>query len=158
VIESLCIAGRSAGLVIIAVTHARRHVDDGPAGRPPGRQLLPPRRGGAELLLDRLECLAPFLVASSGIDGFTGSSLEQELVAHRISHLLLCGFASELTVDSTLRSANDRGFECLVLTDALATIDHDVAARLLHSVTMSGGIFGALGTTTDVLSVLTPPR
>lgn len=122
-----------------------------PAGRtaPPGRQLLDV---SPELLNAFSD--SEYIIAAAGFDAFTGSSLENHLYANGFTHLLLAGFASELTVDSTLRSANDRGFECLVLTDALAPTDHQTAARVLHSVTMSGGIFGALGTTSDVLAAL----
>jgi biuret amidohydrolase len=129
VIESLCLVASSVGILTVAVTHARRRVGDGP----PGRSVLPPP-GKGDLLLDRLAASAPLVVVASGLDGFTGSSLEHELTVHGRTHLLLCGFASELTVDSTLRSANDRGFECLVLTDALASVDGDLADRALHSV------------------------
>ena len=53
-----------------------------------------------------------------------------------------------------MRSANDRGFECLTLTDAVAPHDPALAARAHHSVTMSGGIFGAIGTTADLLTAM----
>ena len=94
------------------------------------------------------------IVHAFGCDGFSASALDHTLVSHGRTHLLLAGFASEITVDSTLRRANDRGFECLVLTDALSPVDPDISARVLHSVTMSGGIFGALGTTAAVRAAL----
>ncbi len=71
--------------------------------------------------------------------------------------MLLAGFASELLLDSTLRSANDRGYECLTLSDAVAPFDPDVGERALASITMSGGIFGAVGTTAAVLDALCVP-
>ena len=69
--------------------------------------------------------------------------------ALRFDHLVLAGYASEVTVDSTVRTLNDRGFECLVLSDGCAPLDADLGARALRSLTMSGGIFGAHGRTAD---------
>jgi nicotinamidase-related amidase len=70
-------------------------------------------------------------------------------------YVVLAGLASELTVDSTVRTLNDRGHECLVLTDACAPVDRGLGRHAHASLTMSGGIFGALGTTTDLLAALT---
>jgi nicotinamidase-related amidase len=53
-----------------------------------------------------------------------------------------------------VRSANDRGYECLTLTDATAPLDAGTGARELRSITMSGGIFGAIGTATSLLDAL----
>jgi biuret amidohydrolase len=136
---------RATGIRTISVSHHRRATD----GAPPGRALFatPPAP---------LSALGPvdLEITASGVDAFTGTALERELFDGGITQLLLAGFASELTVDSTLRSANDRGFECLVLTDAIASIDDQLALRALNSVTMSGGIFGALGTSTQLLESL----
>lgn len=46
---------------------------------------------------------------------------------------------------STLTSANDRGYECLLLTDACAALAEQTRKGALSTVTMSGGIFGAVG-------------
>jgi nicotinamidase-related amidase len=89
-----------------------------------------------------------------GWDATFGSPLEVVLRGRGITHVLLAGLAAEATVDSTVRTLNDRGFECLVLTDACTAIDPDLLAHAQHSLTMSGGIFGALGCATDVLHSL----
>lgn len=94
------------------------------------------------------------VVTCAGYDAFYGSSLEAVLRARSIRCLVVVGFAAEIVVDSTLRSANDRGFECLVVSDAVAPIDPDLLKHALASVTMSGGIFGALGTSDAVLAAL----
>ncbi len=152
-IVDLSSALADAGVLAVAVTHQRQHR----IGDPPGRRFLP-APGDASAIVASNFCGVPLSVAAFGYDGFTGSSLEHQLHAHRRTRLFLCGFSSELTVDSTIRSANDRGFECLVLTDALAPLDPELNARALHSVTMSGGIFGALGTTGDLCDALAVDR
>ena len=60
----------------------------------------------------------------------------------------------EAGVHSTLRSANDRGYECLLITDACSLLDPDLGEASAKTVTMSGGIFGAIGYTKDVLDAL----
>ena len=94
------------------------------------------------------------IVTSVGIDGFFASPLEALLRSLGRDRVVLCGLGAETAVDSTLRSANDRGFECLTLIDAVAPHDPAVAARTHASVTMSGGIFGAIGTTADLLGAM----
>lgn len=82
----------------------------------------------------------------SGIDGFHGSPLDGLLRAEGRPLLAMCGFGLEGPVHSTLRSANDRGYECLTLVDASAPLDPETASPAVETITMSGGIFGAVGT------------
>jgi nicotinamidase-related amidase len=89
-----------------------------------------------------------------GMSGFSGSALDVELRRRGIDRLCIGGLGLESAVYSTLGAANDRGYECLALTDAVAFHDPDVGARALASITMSGGIFGALGTSTDLCDAL----
>ena len=98
---------------------------------------------------------ADVIVDASGWDGSFGSDLDPTLRAFDTRTIVLGGLASEITVDSTVRTLNDRGHECLVLTDGCAPADAVLGARAHHSLTMSGGIFGALGTTTHLIDALT---
>jgi len=72
------------------------------------------------------------------------------------THLLVAGHGLEGPVHSTLRSANDRGYECLLVIDACSPLDPGLAGAARSMVEMSGGIFGAVGTTADVLAALVP--
>jgi nicotinamidase-related amidase len=67
---------------------------------------------------------------------------------------VLGGLGLETAVYSTMTGANDRGYECLALIDASAPHDAQVAERALCSITMSGGIFGAVGTSTALCAAL----
>ena len=96
-------------------------------------------------------------VAAFGIDGFHGGPLDDVLRSERRTHLVLAGYGLEAPIHSTMRSANDRGYECLLLTDLSAPLTEDLVAGALSSVTMSGGIFGALGTSVDLLAALPEP-
>jgi nicotinamidase-related amidase len=93
-------------------------------------------------------------ITAAGIDGFFGSPLDIVLRSARCDLLLLVGLGLESTVHSTMRSANDRGYECLLVVDACAPLDADLVAPAISMIEMSGGIFGAVGTTDPVLAAL----
>jgi len=95
-------------------------------------------------------------LTAAGVDGFHGSPLDATLRTSGRDTLVLAGFGLEGPVHSTLRSANDRGYECLLVIDACASAAADpaVAAAARSSVEMSGGIFGAVGTASATLTVL----
>ena len=94
------------------------------------------------------------VVAAVGIDGFHGSPLDAVLRQAGRTHLLVAGHGIEGPVHSTIRSANDRGYECLLVTDACTALTPDLAPASAKTVTMSGGIFGAIGTAAAVLAAL----
>ena len=92
-----------------------------------------------------------------GIDGFYASPLDDLLRTNHRTHLLVVGHGIEAAVHSTLRSANDRGYECLLVVDACTTLTDDLGEPSAKTVTMSGGIFGAIGTAGAVLAALPDP-
>ena len=93
-------------------------------------------------------------ITAAGIDGFFGGPLDTVLRSAHCDLILLVGLGLETTVHSTMRSANDRGYECLLLVDACAPLDPDLVAPATSMVEMSGGIFGAIGMTDPVLAAL----
>ena len=94
------------------------------------------------------------VVAVPAVDGFYGTPLDAALRVAGLTHLLVAGHGMEAAVHSTLRSANDRGYECLLITDACSLLDPELGEASVKTVTMSGGIFGAIGCTQAVLDVL----
>jgi nicotinamidase-related amidase len=93
-------------------------------------------------------------ITAAGIDGFFGGPLDTVLRAAHCDLILLVGLGLETAVHSTMRSANDRGYECLLVVDACAPLDPDLVAPATSMVEMSGGIFGAVGMTDPVLAAL----
>jgi hypothetical protein len=89
-----------------------------------------------------------------GLDGCYGSALEPCLRTHGVEHVLVAGYGLEAPVHSTLRGLNDRGYECLLVSDACAPLDRGCVAGAISSIEMSGGIFGAVSTTLAVVSAL----
>lgn len=98
--------------------------------------------------------LSDWTIRSQGIDGFYGSGLDPLLHRHGLDQLLLVGVGLETCIHSTMRSANDRGYECLLVLDACLPYDDSLVASARSQVEMSGGIFGAVGSTEHVLAAL----
>lgn len=96
-------------------------------------------------------------LAAGGVDGFYASDLDLVLRTGRVRRLLFAGVGLETCVHSTMRDANDRGYECLLVLDACVPIDPDLVAASVSSIEMSGGIFGAVGTVASVIDALATP-
>ncbi len=147
--DRLATAVRRAGGVLVVATTTT------PAR--PGRS-LPDRRavpglGAPQALAGRAPDLA---VRSRGVDAFYGSELDAELRNRGIRRLLLAGVGLETSVHSTMRDANDRGYECLLVVDASTPIDRTLVDPAVSMIEMSGGIFGAVGRVADVIRALVP--
>ncbi len=152
VIDALASALRRMGATVCHVRHTAPVAASSARPRP----LLPQvgDEGWAPVLRPAHDDL---IVTASGHDGFCGSGLDLELRARGIDSIVAVGMAAEVAVSCTVRSANDRGYECLTLSDATAPLDPHTGRRELHSVTMSGGIFGAIGTSEALLAALERP-
>lgn len=154
-IAELCAEAKRWGATIVATRHG-----PSPANRRPG---IFGRPGEASWEL-AAGAEADEVVDAFGIDGFSASRLAQVLHGRGTDHLLLCGLGMEGPVHSTLRSANDRGLECLLVRDACAPFDAALAGPGVRMIEMSGGIFGAVADRAEVLAVLRtsqrlfPPR
>jgi nicotinamidase-related amidase len=146
-LEQTAAAVREAGGLVVVVRHGR---PTGPARR---RSLLPrPGEVGWENVTPWVR--GDVFVHATGVDGFFGSSLDADLRSLDRDTLVLGGLGLETAVYSTMTSGNDRGYECLALVDASAPHDPAVGARALSSITMSGGIFGAVGTSSALRAAL----
>ena len=89
------------------------------------------------------------------LGAFWGSDIALVLANAGLTHLLIAGFPFELGADCTMREANDLGYECLLIEDCCSGMADDTLSGAVSSVTMSGGIFGAVATSEDVLAALT---
>lgn len=141
---------RVAGVVRAAggiVVHLRHGMGAGGGG-------LPPSPSDADWPLATEPATGDLVVDVPGIDGFFASPLDGRLRRRRIDTLVLGGFGAEAAVSSTLRSANDRGYECLTLTDGSAPFVAETGRRSLSSITMSGGIFGAIAPSAALVAAL----
>jgi biuret amidohydrolase len=114
----------------------------GPLGRilvrgEDGWQIVPelvPRSG--EITIDK-----------SGYSAFYGTDLDQILGINGIRQLVFTGVTTDVCVHSTLRSAVDRGYECLLIEDACAATVAAHHRAAVDTITTEGGIFGAVSDT-----------
>lgn len=88
-------------------------------------------------------------------NAFEGSDLDRILRAAGADTLAFAGLGTELGIHSTMRRANDLGYECLLLEDACVPEDPALQGAALRMVEMSGGIFGAVALADEFLYALT---
>ncbi len=122
----------------------------------PGTLASKTDQSGRSLELYVKKWIGPFeSTYHSGENGFFCSNLDAQLRDTGVMNLVFVGWGLEGPIHSTLRSANDRGYECLVVSDAVVGVDDQLKEAALSTIQFSGGIFGAVADSKSVFSALT---
>ena len=161
-------AARAAGLMVV---HTRE-------GHRPDLADLPPaklRRGNPTLKIGDPAAMGRLLVRGEpghdiipelypiagepvidkpGKGAFFATDLDAILKNHGIAQLIVCGVTTEVCVNTTVREANDRGFDCLVLEDCVGSYFPEFQEMGLKMIKAQGGIFGWVGRSEALIAAL----
>ena len=94
------------------------------------------------------------VIDKPGKGAFYATDLERVLRAAGVTHLLVTGVTTEVCVHTTVREANDRGFDVLVLSDCVGSYFPEFHRVALDMVSAQGGIFGWVADSDAVLKAL----
>jgi nicotinamidase-related amidase len=155
-LQATLAASRDAGIAVIHTREGHRPdlSDCPPAKRARGAPALrigDPGPKGRILIRgeyghDIIDELAPadgeLVVDKPGKGSFYATGLDDTLRSRGITSLIVTGVTTEVCVHTTVREANDRGYECLVLADCVGSYFPEFQRHGLAMIAAQGGIFG----------------
>ncbi|RZT15759.1 nicotinamidase-related amidase [Mycobacterium sp. BK558] len=167
-LSALLGAARAAGLMVIHTREGHRpDLSDCPPAKlqrgAPSKRIGDLGTYGRILIRgeyghDIIDELAPLegevVIDKPGKGAFYGTDLSDVLTGAGITQLLITGVTTEVCVHTTTREANDRGYECLVVSDCVGSYFPEFHRVGLQMVTAQGGIFGWVADSAAVIPAL----
>ncbi|MCZ8178740.1 MAG: cysteine hydrolase [Rhizobium sp.] len=123
--------------------------DPGPMGR-----ILISGEPGADIIPELYPVEGEIVLDKPGKGAFYATPLGEVLAERKIHQLVFAGVTTEVCVQTTMREANDRGFECLLATDATESYFPEFKKAAIDMITAQGAIVGWAATVEEIVEVL----
>ena len=136
------------------VARPRRHLtigDNGPMGR-----ILVRGEPGHDIIPELYPAPGEPVIDKPGKGAFFATDLHAILQNRGITQLVVTGVTTEVCVNTTVREANDRGYDCLVLEDCVGSYFPEFQEPGLAMIRAQGGIFGWVGASADLIAAVAP--
>ena len=127
--------------------------DAGPMGR-----ILVRGEAGHDIIAELYPKAGEPVIDKPGKGAFYATDLHSILQHRGMTQLVVTGVTTEVCVNTTVREANDRGYDCLVLEDCVGSYFPEFQAMGLNMIKAQGGIFGWVGHSSDVIDAVGPSR
>lgn len=123
--------------------------DQGPMGR-----ILIKGEDGADIIPELCPTPDEIVIDKPGKGAFYSTELADILKDNGIKHLIFAGVTTEVCVQTTMREANDRGFECLLASDATESYFPEFKATTIDMIMAQGGIVGWVALVDQILEAI----